>query len=251
MTTSGCRRVQLGPWLMLIFRQTRMSRLSVLGVVATACISSAAAAQSPSAAAGLWATEGYGIVFDVGRRHRRELRGHEGLVHPDDTRAPTIAPPTGAIAAFTLPNAPVTFVILPGTTAERRARPPRVRGVGHDHPPHRPQASRLRQADAQHAALELRRLRRRPGRSSTGSSGRRRWTGPRSSRRTESRVTDATTPEQLFDILSGMISPLQDAHSYIGARAIKQELRRRTAVAELPHAAPSATQGYATRRPRT
>ena len=36
------------------------------------------------------------------------------------------------------------------------------------------------------------------------------------------RVTDATTPEQLFDIVSGMISPLQDAHSYIGAPAINK-----------------------------
>jgi C-terminal processing protease CtpA/Prc len=36
------------------------------------------------------------------------------------------------------------------------------------------------------------------------------------------RVTEATTPEQLFDIISGMISPLQDAHSFIGAQAIKK-----------------------------
>jgi hypothetical protein len=37
-----------------------------------------------------------------------------------------------------------------------------------------------------------------------------------------SRVTDATTPEQLFDILEGMISPLHDAHSFLGAPAIKK-----------------------------
>ena len=42
-----------------------------------------------------------------------------------------------------------------------------------------------------------------------------------------SRVTDATTPEQLFDILSGMIAPLQDAHSYIGARGDQAEFRWR------------------------
>ena len=39
------------------------------------------------------------------------------------------------------------------------------------------------------------------------------------------KVTPATTPEQLFDILSGMIAPFDDAHTFIVADTIKRRFR--------------------------
>ena len=74
-----------------------------------------------------------------------------------------------------------------GHRADACARARRLRGVGHGHPPHRPQAGRLRQADARHAARRTSTCLPQPGPSTIRSSPRRRSTGRRLSRRTDRR----------------------------------------------------------------
>jgi C-terminal processing protease CtpA/Prc len=64
-----------------------------------------------------------------------------------------------------------------------------------------------------------------------------------------SKVTDATTPEQLFEIIAGMISPLNDAHSSISAPAITKRfggVRRSPSYLDAPDRAQAL--GLVTRR---
>jgi len=151
-----------------------MPHFRLLGVVTGICVSIPAHAQRPSAI-GLWATEGYGLVFDVGADTVASFEVTKVSCIPS-LRAPTTAPPPGALAAFTLPDAPLSnFDVSAQTWAE--------------------QYPFFREKNVDWAAVVA---------------------------TNRSRVSDATTPEQLFDILSGMISPLQDAHSYIGARSINR-----------------------------
>ena len=56
------------------------------------------------------------------------------------------------------------------------------------------------------------------------------------------KVTDATTPEALFNILGGMIAPMRDAHTSIAARSIGQSLRP---VRQTPSFVPSAQRAAA------
>ena len=36
------------------------------------------------------------------------------------------------------------------------------------------------------------------------------------------RITDATTPDELFDLMSEMIAPLEDAHTFINAESLER-----------------------------
>lgn len=199
-----------------------MARFLALGaVVAALGISSQTDAQQPSSGVGLWATEGYGLVFDV---RPDSVIGYEitKVSCIPSTRAVTSpTPPAGAIAAFSQPGTPVTYVILPGKTSNdarvhlayaasdmivhRIDRKPAVCDAPTPNTP-------LSNFDvfAQTWAEQYGFFREKKVD----------WAAVVAANR--SRVTNATTPEQLFDIVSGMISPLQDAHSYIGAQAINK-----------------------------
>jgi hypothetical protein len=136
-------------------------------------------------------------------------------------QATTATPPAGALAAFQIGGGPVTFTVLPGKTATQA----RI---------HVPYAA---------SDMVVQRITRKPATCDAPTPNTPRsnfdvftetwaeqygffpekkvdWAAVVAANR--SRVTDATTPEELFDILSGMISPLQDAHSNISARAISK-----------------------------
>lgn len=199
-----------------------MSRSGLLGavvaVVAVVGASSATHAQPPASAIGLWATEGYGLVLDVRGDSVASFEITKVSCMPAFS-ARTVAPPPGAIAAFTLPNAPVTLVIVPGTTTT-------------DARVHVPFAA---------SDMIIHRIDRKPAVCDTptpdtplsnfdvfaqtwaeqyGFFAEKKVDWGSVVAKNRPLVTDATTPEQLFDILSGMIAPLQDAHSFIGARSI-------------------------------
>jgi hypothetical protein len=189
--------------------------------VAALGMSYASHAQQPSSGVGMWATEGYGLVFDV---RQDSVIGYEitKVSCIPSTRAVTNpTPPAGALIAFNRPGTPATYVVLPGKTpndarihlayaasdmiVHRIDRKPAVCDAPTPDTP-------LSNFDvfAQTWAEQYGFFREKKTD----------WAAVVAANRP--RVTDATTPEQLFDILSGMISPLQDAHSYIGASAINK-----------------------------
>ena len=178
-----------------------------------------ALAQQPSAI-GLWQSEGYGLVFDVGRDTVTTFQVTKVSCIKELT-ARMSPPPAGSIAAFTRPDAPVTFVILPGP-APTQARvhvgfaasdviihridrkPPTCDKPTPDTPMSNFDVFVETWAE-QYGFFAEKKVD---------------WKAVVAANRP--RVTSATTPEQLFDILSGMISPLQDAHSYTSAPAISK-----------------------------
>ena len=198
-----------------------MPRFFVVGIALTALGLSTVTAQQPSPAVGLWQTEGYGLVFDV---RQDSVIGYEitKVSCIPTTRAVTKpAPPAGALGAFGQAGTPVTYVILPGKT---------------------PNDARVHLAYAA-SDMIVHRIDRKPAVCDAPTPDTPRsnfdvfaqtwaeqygffreknvdWAAVVAANRP--RVTDTTTPEQLFDIISGMISPLQDAHSFIGAQAIKK-----------------------------
>ncbi len=190
-----------------------------LGVAALG-VSSAIHAQQPTSAVGLWATEGYGLVLDVRADSVATFEVTKVSCIPA-MRAPTVAPPAGALTAFRMPDAPVTFLFLPGKSAtdgrvhvafaasdmivHRIGRKPAVC----DKPTPDTPLSNF-DVFAQTWAEQY------------GFFREKNVDWPAVVAANRSRVTDTTTPDQLFDILSGMIAPLKDAHSYIGARSIKR-----------------------------
>ena len=198
-----------------------MSRFhSVVTLALVVGIATSSHAQRPTSPIGLWASEGYGLVLDVRADTVATFEVTKVSCVPD-LRAPTSPPPAGALGAFTLTDAPVTFVIMPGTTAtEARLhvsfaasdviihRIDRKPAVCNTPTPNTPLSNFdvFAQTWAEHYPFFAEK--------------KVDWAAVVAANRP--RVNDATTPEQLFDILSGMIAPLEDAHSYIGARAIKR-----------------------------
>src|SRR5688500_10834255 len=198
-----------------------MSRFRLLGTfAATIGIASAAQAQRPASAVGLWATDGYGLVFDVRADSVMTFEVTKVSCLPD-LSAPTTTPPAGALAAFTMPGAPVTFTILPGKTpSDARVHVPfaasdmimrridRKPTVCDKPTPNTPLSNFDVFAETwaeQYPFFAEKKMD---------------WRAVVAANR--ARVTDATTPEQLFEILSAMIAPLNDAHSSIRAGAINK-----------------------------
>ena len=198
-----------------------MSRFLAFGAVVAALGTSSLMAQQPSPGLGLWATEGYGLVFDVRQDSVIAYEITKVSCIPSTRAVTSPTPPAGAIAAFGRPGTPVTYVILPGKTpndarvhlayaasdmiVQRIDRKPAVCDAPTPNTPlsnfdvfaqtWAEQYGFFRETQVDWAAVVA---------------------------ANRPRVTDATTPEQLFDIISGMISPLKDAHSYIGAREINR-----------------------------
>jgi len=198
-----------------------MPRLLPIGAVVAALGISSLTAQQPSPAVGLWQTEGYGLVFDV---RRDSVIGYEITkvsCIPTSRAVTSTTPPAGALAAFSQPGTPVTYVILPGKTSnDARVH---VAYAASDMIVHRiPRKPAVCDAPTPDTPLSNFDVFTETWAEQYGFFREKKvdWAAVVAANRP--RVTDATTPEQLFDIISGMISPLQDAHSYIGAPAINK-----------------------------
>ena len=220
-----------------------MSRfLAACVVVAAVGVSSPVSAQERSPAVGLWATEGYGLIFDVRADSVASFEVTKLSCIPA-LQAPTTSPPAGALTAFAIPNAPVTFVMLPGKTrndarvhvayaasdmiVHRIARKP---GACDRPTPNTPLSNFDVFANTwaeQYGFFREKKVD---------------WAQVVATNR--ARVSDTTSAEQLFDILSGMISPLEDAHSNLRAPAITKSFG---GVRKSPSflAGPEREQGYA------
>ena len=220
-----------------------MTRSPLCGaLVAVIAVAGPGIAQQRSAI-GLWATEGYGLVFDVRADTVATFEVTKVSCLPD-LRAHTVAPPAGALAAFTMANAPVTFTILPGpTAAQARVHVPfaasdmiirridRKPAVCDKPTPNTPQSNFdvfVETWAEQYGFFAEKKVD---------------WKAVVAANR--SRVGDATTPEQLFDILSGMISPLEDAHSYLRASSISKNFGGVRRSPSFLAAGTERTQGYA------
>ena len=183
----------------------------------------------PAALAGHWLTDGYGLLLDVTA---------DGLAISEVTAISCIPaltgtsspPPAGALGAFTMTGMPITFVMLPGGRD----------GEARVHVPFAASDMIARRIDRRPATCD------RPA-SDTPLSNfdvfartwaehypffaehKVDWAAAVAAAR--ARVSEATTPQDLFGVLAGLIAPLQDAHSGIGARSIGRTYRgvRRTA----------------------
>ena len=198
-----------------------MPRFLALSVALAALGISSLAAQQPSSAVGLWQTEGYGLVYDV---RPDSVIGYEitKVSCIPTTRAVTSAtPPAGAIGAFSPPGTPVTFAILPGkTTNDARVH---LAFAASDMIIHRiDRKPTVCDAPTPNTPLSNFDVFAQTWAEQYGFFPEKKVDWPAIVAANRSRVTDATTPEQLFDILEGMISPLHDAHSFLGAPAIKK-----------------------------
>jgi len=198
-----------------------MPRFLALSVALAALGISSLAAQQPSSAVGLWQTEGYGLVYDV---RPDSVIGYEitKVSCIPTTRAVTSAtPPAGAMGAFSPPGTPVTFVILPGKTPnDARVH---LAFAASDMIIHRiDRKPTVCDAPTPNTPLSNFDVFAQTWAEQYGFFPEKKVDWPAIVAANRSRVTDATTPEQLFDILEGMISPLHDAHSFLGAPAIKK-----------------------------
>ena len=185
--------------------------------------------QRPATLDGVWATEGYGYVLEIGGGTLETFEVTRVSCIPAYSARSSEAP-AGALGAFTLPDAPVTLVILPDT-APTRAR-----------------------VHVAYAASDMiiRRIDRKPAVCDQATAdtpianfdvfaatwaehypffAEKNVDWPATVAANRPKVTAATTPDQLFTILAGMISPLQDAHTNISATSIKKSYGgvRRTA----------------------
>jgi hypothetical protein len=195
------------------------NRLVLLAIV-TITVPSATQAQQPDSAIGVWATEGYGLVYDIRADSVSSFEVTKISCIPALRAARTAAPPP-ALAAFKSPSGSATFAIFPGDT------PTRAR------------------IDVPSAASDmmLRRIEQKPAvcdKPTTDtplsnfdvfaetwaehypffSEKKTNWALIVGANR--ARVNEKTTPRQLFQILSEMIEPFEDAHSSINASSIQR-----------------------------
>ena len=218
-------------------------RLRVLGAaVAAVTVPNPSDAQRPASAIGVWATEGYGLVLDV-RADSVTTFEVTKVSCIRQMSARVTSPPPEALAAFSHPTAPVTFTILPGGSAtQARLHVPFaasdriIRRIGGkpavcDAPPPDTPLSNFEvfaTTWAEHYPFFA--------------DKKVNWDTIVATNR--ARVSATTAPEQLFEILSGMIAPFEDAHSSIAAQSINRRYNgvRRTASFLTPD---ERTQGYA------
>src|SRR5262245_62107288 len=92
--------------------------LAVLIALVSLCADVHLHAQPPAALAGVWATDGYGYVLEIAGDMLRAFEVTSVSCLPAYTARAGTAP-SGALGAFTRPDAPVTFIIRPDTAATR------------------------------------------------------------------------------------------------------------------------------------
>lgn len=177
-------------------------------------------AQVPaSSVGGIWESEGYGLLFDIARDTLRSFEVTTVSCLPGFS-ASFVPAPGGALAAYRFIGGSVTVLLLPdknpgrmrlhfnGAASDVVLRRVSRRPAECDHPsPNTPQSNF--DIFAQNWAEQY------PFFAQKNVD----WTKVVDANR--GRVTDQTTPVELFAILQGMIEPLNDAHTSIVANDIK------------------------------
>ena len=174
-----------------------------------------AAPHAASAQAGLWLSEGYGYFFDVTRDTLRAYEITSISCIPSFVGAASPAP-AGAVAAYRLGGSGVIVLFRSDSTADRMRfhengaasdvilRRAAARPAACDHPtPDTPLSNFDVFAQTwaeQYGFFDVRHVD---------------WPAVVAANR--GKVSETTTPAALFAVLRGMIEPLQDAHTYIGA----------------------------------
>ena len=198
-----------------VMNMPTLRRLLGASVLAMAAIAAVAHAQ-----AGIWASEGYGYVFEIARDTLRAYEVTSLSCIPSFTAAAVPAPAT-ALGAFRFVNAPVTVLLLPDQSPERARfhlngaasdivlrRAPQKPALCDRSPANTPTSNFdifARTWAEQYGFFDLKRVD---------------WAATVAANR--SKVTDSTTPAELFEIFRGMIEPLHDAHTSITAPDINQ-----------------------------
>jgi hypothetical protein len=192
----------------------------VLPFIATITAVCATQAQQSGSVIGLWATEGYGLIFDVRADSVSSFEVTKVSCIPALQAATTAAPP-GALAAFKSPSGSVTFAIFPGDTLTRARldvpstasdmmlrRIEQKPAVCNNPTPDTPLSNFdvFAQTWAEHYPFFAEK--------------KADWA--RIVTQNRSRVSETTNPRQLFQILSEMIEPFEDAHSSINASSIQR-----------------------------
>jgi hypothetical protein len=162
----------------------------------------------------LWVSEGYGYLFDAGPDTLRAFEVTSVSCIPSFT-ATVVSAPAGAAAAYRMTNAPVTVLLLNDKTGGMRFH---LNGAASDvilhsasqkpavcdrPTPNTPTSNFdvfTRTWAEQYGFFDLKHVD---------------WPAIVAANR--SKVTDSTPPKELFAVLQGMIAPLHDAHTYIGA----------------------------------
>jgi hypothetical protein len=192
---------------------------------------------------GVWSTDGYGYVFEIAGNTFEAFEVTSVSCLPGYTARASVTP-AGALGAFTRTDSPVTFVIRPDAV---------------------PMHARIDVPDAA-SDMIIRRIDRKPAVCDNPTPDTPQsnfdvfaatWTEHYpffAERKTDwkkvvdvnrAKVTDATTPQQLFAILAGMISPFQDAHTSITAPPIKRSYRAARQTASFLDSSVARDQAYA------
>ena len=166
----------------------------------------------------LWTSEGYGYFFDASPDTLRAFEVTSISCIPSFT-AVAVPAPAGAVAAFRFIGAPVTVLMLADQSAGgmrfhmngaasdvvlRRAteRPPACNRPTPNTPSSNFDVFTRTWAE-QYGFFDLKHVD---------------WAAVVAANR--AKVSDSTSPAELFAVLRGMIEPLQDAHTYIGAQDV-------------------------------
>lgn len=189
----------------------------LLATWAGCVVASAAHAQT-----GIWTSEGYGYVFEIARDTLRAFEVTSISCIPSFTAvvAPGVSQ-AGGVQAFRFTGAPVTVLLLPngsadsyrfhlnGAASDIVLRRMTTRPAVCDRPaPNTPTSNFdvfARTWAEQYGFFDLKHTD---------------WAAV--VRANRAKVTEATTPAELFAILRGMIEPLEDAHTSIAAPDINQ-----------------------------
>ena len=212
------------------------SRL-LLPVIATISVVCATQTQQSGSVVGAWATEGYGLVFDVRADSVSSFEITKVSCIPALQAATTAAPP-GALAAFKSLSGSTTFAILPGDT---------------------PMQARI-DVPSTASDMLIRRIEQKPAVCDNPTPDtpfsnfdvfaetwaeqypfftEKKTDWARIVAANRAGVSETTTPRRLFQILSAMIAPFEDAH--VDQRTFDPEAIRRSPV--LPE--------FSSLRPRT
>jgi hypothetical protein len=185
---------------------------AVVGACGVLCWSTPVAAQRPLA--GLWATDGYGQLIELTSDSLKTFEITRVSCMPGQTMA-AVPAPAGALGAYgrmvtILPDGAQGARVHVGFAASdmilhRIARKPAVCDTPTPNTP-RSNFDVFAATFAEHYPFFAER--------------KVNWTAVVDSNR--AKITDSTTPEQLFDVLAGMMVPLRDAHTGMMARAISR-----------------------------
>lgn len=167
---------------------------------------------------GIWASDGYGLIFEIQGDHLESWEVTKVSCLPSMTASSVPGPP-GSLGVFRLGNRPVTLVLLPdGDAARMRVH---VNGTASDivlwRLAEKPSVCREPRRDGPRLDFDVFAetwAEHYPFFSMKGAD----W--PEIVARNRPRVTNDTTPSELFGVLEEMIAPFEDAHTFIFAESL-------------------------------